>query len=322
MKKQILSVVSILLFGFSIISAQTPTEKPKTISGGVLNFKAIRLVKPSSYPATAVAVRASGVVNVQVTIDEAGNVISADAVSGHPLLREVSEKAARESKFSPTLLQGQPVKVTGIIIYNFVLSVAWVQMGYELSLAEKSLSLNTSQTSSIAKSFPASWNEEREDLNNLNTYLAEKSAKEKSQSKQPESTGVDTADNATPIQGTSGIRTTILGADATYQLDTYSIEILKKSRSKIENRLNADKNKLWYFKVGESLGKIIAEIDDETKTRANAQELNQHTFGVPSNVSDLFVVNIKNIVEISKQNISNSDKKEKMIAVIRKLQDN
>jgi TonB family protein len=89
------------------------------ISGGVVNGKAVNLVKPA-YPAAARAVRAAGAVNVQVIIDEQGNVISAQAVSGHPLLRAAAVQAARTSTFSPTLLQGQPVKVTGIIVYNFV----------------------------------------------------------------------------------------------------------------------------------------------------------------------------------------------------------
>jgi protein TonB len=98
-----------------------PTEKPapKTISGGVVNGKATNLVKPP-YPAAARAVRAAGAVNVQVTIDESGNVISASAVSGHPLLRAAAVQAARSSKFSPTMLSGQAVKVTGVIVYNFV----------------------------------------------------------------------------------------------------------------------------------------------------------------------------------------------------------
>jgi protein TonB len=99
----------------------TPTPKPvpKTISGGVVNGKATNLVKPP-YPAAARAVQASGAVNVQVTIDESGNVISASAVSGHPLLRAAAVSAARSSKFSPTMLSGQAVKVTGVIVYNFV----------------------------------------------------------------------------------------------------------------------------------------------------------------------------------------------------------
>lgn len=91
---------------------------PKVISGGIVNGKAANLVKPP-YPAAARAVRASGAVYVQVTIDELGYVVEAAAVSGHPLLRTAAVKAARESKFATTMLGGYPVKVTGIIVYNF-----------------------------------------------------------------------------------------------------------------------------------------------------------------------------------------------------------
>jgi protein TonB len=95
----------------------TPPRAP--ISGGVLNGKAISLPKPA-YPPIARQAHASGTVTVQVTIDENGNVISAHAVSGHPLLQAVAVAAARGARFSPTKLSGQPVKVTGIITYNFV----------------------------------------------------------------------------------------------------------------------------------------------------------------------------------------------------------
>lgn len=94
------------------------TGDSKTVSGGVLNGKAVNLVKPS-YPPAARAVRASGTVNVAVTIDETGNVISASAVNGHALLKAAAVSAAKALKFSPTLVGGKPVKVTGIVVYNF-----------------------------------------------------------------------------------------------------------------------------------------------------------------------------------------------------------
>lgn len=83
-----------------------------------INQTAQHLVKPI-YPAAARAVRASGQVNVQVTIDEDGNVIKAKAVDGHALLQSAAIKAVRQSKFSPTLLSGIPVKISGVIVYNF-----------------------------------------------------------------------------------------------------------------------------------------------------------------------------------------------------------
>jgi len=88
------------------------------ISGGVLNGKAVSLPVPE-YPAVAKQAKASGAVVVQVTIDENGSVISARATSGHPLLQAAAVAAARQAKFSPTLLLGEPVKVNGVIIYNF-----------------------------------------------------------------------------------------------------------------------------------------------------------------------------------------------------------
>ncbi|HEX8495290.1 MAG TPA: energy transducer TonB [Pyrinomonadaceae bacterium] len=98
------------------VSVPMPT---KPISGGVLNGKAITLPKPA-YPAIAKSANASGLVVVQVTIDEMGDVIEARATSGHELLREAAVEAARQAKFTPTKLSGQPVKVSGSITYNFV----------------------------------------------------------------------------------------------------------------------------------------------------------------------------------------------------------
>ncbi len=95
-----------------------PVELRKSL--GVINGIAVNLVKPV-YTAAAKAVRAEGAVNVQVTIDERGNIVAANAVSGHPMLRQASEQAALASKFKPTLLSNQPVKATGIIVYKFAL---------------------------------------------------------------------------------------------------------------------------------------------------------------------------------------------------------
>lgn len=96
-------------------------EKIKNIvMGGVLNGRALKKPEPD-YPSIAKAARASGVVSVLITVDEKGDVTSAEAVAGHPLLRKAGEEAARRAKFSPTTLCGRPVQVTGVISYGFVL---------------------------------------------------------------------------------------------------------------------------------------------------------------------------------------------------------
>jgi periplasmic protein TonB len=98
-----------------------PPKPPAVKSGGVVNGLATHLPKPN-YPAPAKAVKAHGSVSVQVLIDESGRVISASAVNGHPLLRGAAVDAARSAKFTPTKLSGTPVKVSGVIVYNFNLS--------------------------------------------------------------------------------------------------------------------------------------------------------------------------------------------------------
>jgi hypothetical protein len=91
--------------------------KKAPINGGMLNGKAIYLPQP-----LIAAGEATGVVLVQVLIDEHGAVIEARAVSGPQHLQAPAVTAARLARFSPTTLMGEPVKVTGTISYNFVKS--------------------------------------------------------------------------------------------------------------------------------------------------------------------------------------------------------
>jgi protein TonB len=100
----------------------TPAPVPKkiTISGGVLQGKAIKKVQPP-YPPIARAARAAGAVQIQVTISEDGHVIEASVIAGHPLLREAALQAARQWVFQPTELTGVPVKVQGVLTFNFTL---------------------------------------------------------------------------------------------------------------------------------------------------------------------------------------------------------
>ena len=91
----------------------------RPIEGGVLNGKAVALPLPA-YPEIARNARAQGNVDVRIMIDEGGNVIEAQAIDGHPLLRAAAVSAAREARFSPTRLNGEPVKVSGTLTYSFL----------------------------------------------------------------------------------------------------------------------------------------------------------------------------------------------------------
>jgi len=57
---------------------------------------------------------------VQITVDESGNVLSAKAMSGHPLLRQSAEAAARQSRINPIKVNNQAVAATGLLVYNFI----------------------------------------------------------------------------------------------------------------------------------------------------------------------------------------------------------
>jgi TonB family protein len=86
----------------------------------ILNSQAISLPKPV-YPRMATQIRLQGMVTVQVLIDETGKVISAKALSGHPILVPEAQRAAMQARFSPTIIGETPVKVSGVITYNFVM---------------------------------------------------------------------------------------------------------------------------------------------------------------------------------------------------------
>ena len=129
-------LLSVSLFSV-VVAAQDGV--PKKINGGILNGKATSLPKPA-YPAEAKAAGLEGTVYVNVVIDENGAVESAVASTethkvvrgkgeeavevevppADPLLRDAAEKAALQATFSPTRLSGQPVKVSGTIVFNFV----------------------------------------------------------------------------------------------------------------------------------------------------------------------------------------------------------
>ena len=101
-------------------AVETQRQIPKVISKGPVTGDAIFLPKPA-YPPIAKASGTHGPVNIQVLIDEAGKVISAKVISGNPLLAPAALRAAYQARFSPTTLGDHPVKVSGVITYNFTL---------------------------------------------------------------------------------------------------------------------------------------------------------------------------------------------------------
>jgi TonB family protein len=88
---------------------------------GLIFGKAVSLPKPSIELKTCNCKfkNAEEIINVQIEIDENGNVTSATTVSGHPFLRANSEAAARNSRFSPTFFNGKLQKTYSELTYIF-----------------------------------------------------------------------------------------------------------------------------------------------------------------------------------------------------------
>jgi len=104
----------------AVLVASPSLDEMVIMSGGILNGKAVSKPAPD-YPPIAKAARAQGTVVVQIVVSEEGDVVSAQAVSGHPLLQAAAVAASRQAKFTPTRLNGVPVKIAGTLTYNFFL---------------------------------------------------------------------------------------------------------------------------------------------------------------------------------------------------------
>jgi TonB family protein len=102
------------------LTASLPKSKakPVPISGDVLEFNAIRKIQPI-YPPMAREAQAQGDVVLDVVVDEEGNVSKITVKSGDPLLRKAAEDAVRQWKYSPTVINGEPVSVISTVTVKF-----------------------------------------------------------------------------------------------------------------------------------------------------------------------------------------------------------
>jgi Ca-activated chloride channel family protein len=101
-----------------VVPPQLSVGSTVAVSDGVLQGNATKKVQPA-YPAIAKAARAKGAVQVQITVNESGEVINARVINGHPMFRDAALRAAKQWRFKPTELSGVPVKATGILSFNF-----------------------------------------------------------------------------------------------------------------------------------------------------------------------------------------------------------
>jgi protein TonB len=99
-------------------SPPAASNRPRKVSQGLLEGSVIKRRMPA-YPFSARTLNAFGKVEVRIVISEAGAVIEATAISGHPALRSAAVDAAREWVYKPTTLNGLPIKVETVLTFTF-----------------------------------------------------------------------------------------------------------------------------------------------------------------------------------------------------------
>src|SRR5688572_6872754 len=96
------------------------TEPGALVEVGSLLEYATTQSKPA-YPSAARTMRASGVVKVEVVIDEKGDITEIKKANGHVLLQGAAKDAIRKWKFRPVMQNGQAVRASGFVNFNFAL---------------------------------------------------------------------------------------------------------------------------------------------------------------------------------------------------------
>lgn len=315
MKNFLTFVVLSFVLGLPI-AAQTDNA-PKVINGGVINGKAKSLAKPV-YPAAAQAVNAEGAVSVQVIVDEAGNISAANAVSGHPLLRQAAVDAALQSKFAPTVLSGQPVKVSGVVVYNFVAGAnsSWFRVGQQLSNLERAWTLQYFNSAQFEKLFKPDWTTENQQLQRLEEL------KQAEFSADPNSGRVEEVVVEKIIVNTDGTRESVKTTESRIKkgkLSPEQIDAVQSLIAALQSRLAADETDLWDFNLGVNLGRALATTPGVafrgSVQPAAATALRQNIQSAPPGTSTELIAELEKLVQILERLPRSIEDRDEIIAI-------
>ena len=268
--KNLLIVLTIMLAGSVGAFAQSPEPTSTRERLEVLNTKAVLLPRPA-YPQEARAAGADGTVIVQVAVDPDGNVEAARAVSGHQLLRDAAQEAALKAKFPPQNVTGEPGKVRGVLVYNFLVEGTstdlnkikaegttqyvdagnWLNVGLLMVMLELSPTLQTFDPDMVAHMLPKEWAEERkhiERIRELKQYEIENGHPKKPIERKipPDTTRVTVAPERTASTEAGVIGQMLI--------------------SSISQRLAAKPLDVWYFNLGVEINRALEKADSIDKT--------------------------------------------------------
>jgi len=101
-------------------NGESAAHAAKTLNVGSLAERASQKISPS-YPPLARSANVTGMVVVYMEVDERGAVVNVVNVTGPQMLRQAAIDAARRWRFQPAMLDGQPVRMTGFLSFNFTL---------------------------------------------------------------------------------------------------------------------------------------------------------------------------------------------------------
>jgi hypothetical protein len=281
-------ILAVILFCACAVNAQTPEISPKSVSPPLpwllfeVNSIATKLIKPA-YPKAAADANISGRVEIKVSIDEKGNITEAKAVSGAPLLREVSEAAARQCQFGLTVREGKTVKVVGWLVYYLPDASIAAEFKKKMEMLQLGMQIN-SEVMPIAFLSGRGW---------MDTVDAMDPAILK------EVKALDVFKNAPPGK----------------MYSVFSGEV----SNRVERKIAA--TQMWHFLLGKKLGKLIAEYMRQAqanpRTDANfksaLKEIKEQLKSAPADLPYWMSWHLTQVTELSEKKELTSDENLKLL---------
>lgn len=262
---------------------------------GNIKRKAVLLPKPS-FPREALEAGADGIVKVEVVIDAAGNVVSAKAVSGHPLLFVSAEETARKTKFRSIEQTDQNAKETGILTYNFAIEKAgWTKIAYDLAAIQKVPTLRPFNVPRIARAFDPSWTGEHEILGKL-----AKMRRIELETQNPVRDKPVFVRKPAPNQ--NGAMQSSITAEVQLPVRNEPtgerIALSQNLTASLQSRLASSESDLWKFNLGVNLAKTFEVARNPNESRNAAQILKQSAETAPTDISAESLAALQKLIEV------------------------
>ena len=213
------------------------------VKGDIGKTEALYLPKPF-YPGEAKRDAAEGKIYVKVSIDDKGNVVSANSTDGHPALRKIAEETALVSKFRAPQVDNQAVKSEGWLIYNFEIAKSnWLKVGYDLAFLHSPFNNQKLALAGMKRNFKANWATEKEMLARLEEYVAQMPRVER-----PET--VPALESRTNNKGFSSVSSSIaIRLPTLPEPNPEQIAVTQNLIAALQSRLAGDEIASWQFNL-------------------------------------------------------------------------